>query len=66
MSSCGEAAPPNEEAPPPAHDDSANELVLGRATNANQYHLNGTLDDFVLYGRVLSGDEIAAIHACTD
>jgi hypothetical protein len=51
---------------PPAHDDSANELVLGRATNADQYRLNGTLDDFLLYSRVLSGDEIAAIHACTD
>ena len=51
--------------PPPAHDDAAHDLVLGRATNANQYHLNGTLDDFLLYSRVLSADEIAAIHACT-
>jgi hypothetical protein len=50
---------------PPAHDDAANELVLGRQTNANQYHLNGTLDDFVLYNRALAANEIAAIHACS-
>lgn len=50
---------------PPAHDDSANPLVLGRATSTNQFHLNGTLDDFLLYDRVLTAGEIASIHACT-
>jgi hypothetical protein len=49
---------------PPADDDAANDLVLGRQTNTNQYNLNGTLDDFVLYGRALTASEIAAIHAC--
>lgn len=49
---------------PPAQDDAANDLVLGRQTNTNQFHLNGTLDDFVLYNRALEATEIAAIHAC--
>jgi hypothetical protein len=49
----------------PAHDDAANDLVLGRQTNANQYPLNGTLDDFVLYDRALDANEIAAIHGCS-
>lgn len=49
---------------PPEADDAANDLVLGRQTNTNQFPLNGTLDEFVLYNRTLGGDEIAAIHAC--
>jgi hypothetical protein len=50
---------------PPEADDAANDLVLGRQTNTDQFHLNGTLDDFVLYDRALGSDEIRAIHACT-
>jgi hypothetical protein len=49
----------------PAHDDSANELVLGRQTNSNLFHLNGTLDDFVLYNRALDAAEVAVIQACS-
>jgi hypothetical protein len=49
---------------PPEHDDAANNLVLGRQTNANQYQLNGVLDEFVLYNRALTAAEIAAIFAC--
>ncbi len=50
---------------PPEADDAANDLVLGRQTNTNQFHLNGTLDEFVLYDRALGAEEIRAIHACT-
>jgi hypothetical protein len=50
---------------PPAHDDAANDLVLGRQTNTNQFFLNGTLDDFVLYDRPLEAAQIAAIYGCS-
>jgi len=45
-------------------DDGPEPLVLGRASNSNVYNLNGKIDEFFLFERVLSLGEVASLHAC--
>ncbi|MGE0400669.1 MAG: LamG domain-containing protein [Kofleriaceae bacterium] len=46
------------------YDDSANPLRIGGNPADGTFTLDGAVDDFILYNRILAADEIAMIHAC--
>ena len=49
---------------PASTSDDVENLILGRATNQDAYHLDGKLDEFFLFDRVLTPQEIASLFAC--
>jgi len=45
-------------------DDTGVGLIMGRAYNdVDNYYLNGTLDDVMIFNRSLTGEEVAALYA---
>jgi hypothetical protein len=51
---------------PQNSSDASNNLLLGRASGLDDFHLDGKLDEFVLFDRVLSGAEIQILYGCAN